>query len=105
MRSHKLRGKVNLQGTFVIEFTDGSYAGIPFSYNDVSFTEDSENDKLKISFKYDIHAPIPDDFNKQSFEHELGDFLVECIYESLKNNTLGSIKNEDREDDSFESDS
>ena len=107
LRSHKVLGRAGHGGDqHALVLLDGPFAGIVFSYLDVSFNEDTENDKLKISFEYEVHE-VPNDkegYDKAVFENELGDFVVELLYYGLERDKLGFIPDEqNREDDSFES--
>lgn len=105
LRPHKVLGKRTEQGEIhALTFTEGPFAGIIFSYNDVSFEEDTENDKLRIGYNYDIHS-VPYDkngYDVQAFEKELGDFVVELLYYGLEKNHLGFIDDDTpREDHSI----
>ena len=107
LRPHKVLGRSghggDLHGLVLIE---GPYAGIVFSYSNVSFKEDLENDRLRLGFEYKIHD-VPQEkegFDKKDFEKELGDFIVELLYYGLERDKLGFIDGEqNREDDSIES--
>jgi hypothetical protein len=106
LRPHKVLGRSghagDLHGLVLLE---GPHAGIVFSYSNVSFKEDLENDRLRLGFEYEIHE-VPQEsegFDKKAFEKELGDFIVELLYYGLERDKLGFIDGEqDREDDSFE---
>lgn len=107
LRPHKVLGKSghggDLHGLVLLE---GPYAGIIFSYSNVTFKEDLKNDRLRLGFEYEIHD-VPQDkegFDDKGFEKELGDFIVELLYYGLEKDHLGFIDGEqNRENDSFES--
>lgn len=96
LRPHKVLGKSGYGGdTHALALTTGDFAGIVFSFSSVEFSEISENieDKLKISFKYEVHE-VPThlrEYDKPSFEKELGDFIVELLYYGLERDHLGFL--------------
>lgn len=94
LRPHKVLGAVkDGKDIHALSLTEGDFSGIIFSYKDVKFTEDTKNDKLKIHFEYEVHF-VPDnkvDYNKEAFEKELGDFMVELLYYGLEKDHLGFI--------------
>lgn len=105
LRPHKVLGRTGYGGDqHALALTTGPFAGIIFSYDEVSFNEDDENDKLKISFEYFVHDVPGDkkDYDKEAFEKELGDFLVELLYYGLERDKLGFVDEQNREDHSFE---
>jgi hypothetical protein len=109
LRPHKVLGKNDSEGSLhALSLTTGPFSGIIFSYTEVAFEEDKDNDKLKIKFEYFVHD-VPADkkgYDKKLFENELGDFLVELLYYGLERDHLGFIDGEqDRKDNPFQSDS
>jgi hypothetical protein len=108
LRPHKVLGRTGYGGRDIhaLMLTEGLYAGIVFSYSNVSFKEDPENDVLRLGFEYEIHE-VPQEvegFDKKDFQKELGDFIVELLYYGLERDKLGFIDGEqNREDDSIES--
>lgn len=93
LRPHKVLGAIqDGKELHALSLTEGQFSGIVFSYEDVSFKE--EEDKLKIKFEYFVHE-VPEEiknYDKKSFEKELGDFLVELLYYGLeKDYPLGVI--------------
>lgn len=107
LRPHKVLGQTGLDGdTHALTLTEGPYAGIIFSYTSVSFKEEKldNEDKLKISFEYLIHDnPYSQiGYNKEGFEQELGDFIVELLYYGLERDKLGFIDEQNREDYPFQ---
>lgn len=110
LRPHKVLGRSGYGGDLhALTLSEGPFAGIVFSYTHVSFAEENlENeDKLKISFEYYIHE-VPRDkagYDKEAFEKELGDFIVELLYYGLERDHLGFIDEQNRENNSIESDS
>ena len=107
LRPHKVLGKSGYDGELrALCLTTGPFAGIIFSYTEINFKEDKENDKLVVGFEYFIHD-VPKDkegFDKKAFEKEIGDFVVELLYYGLERDHLGFIDGEqDRTNNSFES--
>lgn len=94
LRPHRVLGAVkDGKDIHALSLTEGDFSGIIFSYNGVKFTEDVDNDKLKIHFEYEVHY-VPDskaDYSKEAFEKELGDFIVELLYYGLEKDHLGFI--------------
>lgn len=105
LRPHKVLGKEGFDGDLHgLTLTTGDFAGIIFSYSNVTFKEDG--DQLRIGFEYTIHdvPSVREGFDKKVFEKELGDFIVELLYYGLERDKLGFIDGEqNREDDSIES--
>lgn len=109
LRPHKVLGRSGYGGDLhALTLETGPFAGIIFSYDNVNFSEETlENeDKLKIHFEYHVHEvpPALKDYDKASFENELGDFLVELLYYGLERDKLGWIDEQNREDNSVEPD-
>ncbi|CAB4127296.1 hypothetical protein UFOVP84_116 [uncultured Caudovirales phage] len=96
-------------GMHGIQFTDGEFNGIIFSYGKVEFPETDDNDNddaAKLSFDYDVHDNAGLEYDKDKFEQYLGDFLVQLIMYGIKNNDIvytGGI-DENRDDNIIESD-
>jgi len=106
LRPHKVLGKTSVSGELhALSFTTGEFADIIFSYTDVKFIEN--DDTLTIAFEYHLHD-VPHhlkDFDTEVFEKELGDFITALLYYGIERDKMGFIDGEqDREDDSFESD-
>ena len=99
LRPHKVLGRAGPDGDLhALMMTEGTYAGIVFSYTHVKFSEEAKEneDVLKIAFEYIIHE-VPShlrDYDKPSFEKELGDFLVELTYYGLERDFLGYTDSE-----------
>lgn len=104
LKPHKVLGRSGYGGDLhALAFTEGPYAGIVFSYYDVEFTEEhlDNEDKLKIHFEYNVHE-VPEvlkDYDKEGFEKELGEFMIQLLYYGLERDHLGFIDEQDREDD------
>ena len=95
-------------GHDAIKLLEEPYSGIIFTYGKVRFEEDTENDKLKIHFEYELLDDGDKSFDKEIFQQYLGVLLQELIREGLMNNNLtytGGINDEDRTGDIIESDS
>jgi hypothetical protein len=99
LRPHTVLGRHGYGGdVHALSLNDGPFAGIVFSYNSVSFDEEvlENEDKLKISFEYDVHEvpQVLSGYDKDKFEKELGDFLVELLYYGLERDKLGFVDSE-----------
>ena len=72
LRPHKVLGRPGHGGdTHALCFTTGKFANIIFTYINVSFKEEPENDKLKIHFEYFVHD-VPsscEGYDKKAFEN------------------------------------
>ena len=106
LRPHRVLGKTSPTGELhALAFTTGEFADIIFSYTDVKFIE--HDDALTIAFEYNLHD-VPHhlkDFNTELFEKELGEFITALLYYGIERDKMGFIDGEqNREDDSFESD-
>ena len=109
LRPHKVLNKVSPEGDIhALCFTEGPFAYIIFSYDDVTFNENEDQDHLKVGFVYNIHD-VPEEklgFDVKAFEQELGDFLIELLMYGLERDHLGFIDdNETRENNSIKPDS
>lgn len=99
LRPHRVLGMID-EGRQIhaLALTEGEFAGIVFSYKDVSFEEDPENDVLKLKYSFDIHE-VPEekaDYDEKSLQNTLGDFLLELLYYGLERDKLGFI--DDKQD-------
>lgn len=70
-----------------IEFLDGQYEGLVFSYGKVELIEDDVSDELRVKFEYDIHHAIENTDESELIPY-LGDFLVFLITSQLDSNEL-----------------
>ena len=84
-RPHKTLEK---DGVIALQFTEGEYANIIFSYGKVNFEENNNQDKLKVHFDYEVHEDNGVEYVKSLFENELGDFLIELIVKGTIENNL-----------------
>lgn len=87
---------IDSQQVYAINFTEGEFSHIMFSYGRVEFIEDEENDKLITKFDYTVHEHKKK-YNKEKFEKELGDFLIEMVVNGLLKHNLvytGGIEDE-----------
>jgi hypothetical protein len=107
LRPHKVLGKTSESGELhALCFTTGDFADIIFSYTNVKFEEDEDNDRLTIKYSYDVHE-IPDgkqNYDVKTFEQELGDFIMALLYYGIERDQLGYIDDQQaREDNPFQS--
>lgn len=107
LRPHKVLTHKEDKDVNALVWLEGKYGGIVFKYNSVSFEEDLENDKLKLKFDYDV-LDIPErvKIDKDEFEKELGDFLVQLLYYGLERDylSLGYIDDNNPPNDSIKFD-
>ena len=75
-------------GLDAIKLLEDPYSGIIFTYGKVQFIEDTEGDKLKIHFEYEVLDNSNKVWDKPIFEQYLGVLLQELIREGLMNNSL-----------------
>lgn len=105
LRPHrKLEKNVDGQQVYALNFTDSEFSDIIFSYESVQFIEDPDNDKLITKFNYVVHEH-KNEYDKQKFEKELGDFLIELVVQGIMERNLiftGGV-DEHREDNSSSS--
>lgn len=71
----------------VVQLMEGPYAGVTYKYGRVQFQPNEQDDKLTISFSYDImDGPAPDD--RALFEQHIGAILHDVIEEQLGRNDI-----------------
>lgn len=68
-----------------LSFTDGSYAGIIFSYGRVQLIE--QGDTLCIKFEYEVYNR-PKDLDEAGFKHCIFEHLEELLLLGLIDNSL-----------------
>lgn len=107
LRPHKVLGKTVDGGELhALCFTTGPFADIVFSYSNVRFEENEEQDHLKVTYSYDVHE-VPEDkinYDVKAFEQELGDFVMDLLQYGIERDHLGYIDDEQtREDHPFQS--
>jgi hypothetical protein len=61
VRPHKTLEK---DGVVAMQLTEGEFSGIIFSYGRVSFDENSEEDRLKVNFDYEVHNDHGREYDK-----------------------------------------
>ena len=73
-----------------IKLLEGQYEGIIYKYNQVKFsTTENASGQIPLKFTYYIMAnPNKDDVKSDDFRNYIGDILVECVEEQLKNGTF-----------------
>ena len=73
-----------------IKIMDGRYEGIIYKYNNVKLSQTENADgQLPLKFTYDIMVnPNKEDVESNDFRNYIGDILVECVEEQLKNGTF-----------------
>ena len=73
-----------------IKILDGQYEGIIYKYNNVKFSQtENANGELPLKFTYDIMTnPNNQDIKSSDFRQYIGDILIECVEEQLKEGTL-----------------
>jgi hypothetical protein len=108
LRPHKVLGR-RIEGVDIhaLSLDEGDFSDIIFVYRDVSFNEDTKNDKLKMKFEYEI-IDVPkyrEGFDKVQFEKEIGDFLVELLFYGLERDHLGFVDDKYSEDHTIKLDS
>ena len=109
LRPHKVLSKIEIGGDIhALSLKEGPFSDIVFSYKDVHFEENEEQDHLKVKFDYDVHY-VPEDrlgFDTKAFEKELGDFVVELLMYGVEKENLGFINDDEvGKDNSIEPDS
>ena len=73
-----------------IKIMDGQFEGVIYKYNNVKLSQTENADgELPLKFTYDIMAnPNKEDVKSDDFRNYIGDILVECVEEQLKNGTF-----------------
>jgi hypothetical protein len=73
-----------------LKILDGQYEGIIYKYNEVKFSQtENANGEIPLKFTYDVMAnPNEEDVKSEDFRNYIGDILVECVDEQLKNGKL-----------------
>lgn len=106
LRPHKVLGRTHEGGELhALCFTDGPFQEIVFSYTDVKFEENEEQDHLTVKYSYHVHE-VPngkEDYDVKAFEQELGDFVMDLLQYGIERDHLGYIdEQQTREDHSIE---
>lgn len=108
VRPHKtLEKNLESRKAFAFELVEEPFKGIIISYNEVSFTEDTANDRLRLHFDYEIHRDNDSSYEKVELEEYLGDFLQELLHQGVAHNSLiyKGGTDDNRSDDPKQSDS
>ena len=73
-----------------IKLLEGRYEGIIYKYDQVKFsTTENADGQIPLKFTYDIMTnPNKEDVKSDDFRNYIGDILVECVEEQLKNGTF-----------------
>ena len=73
-----------------IKLLEGQYEGIIYKYDQVKFsTTENADGQIPLKFTYDImDNPNKEDVKSEDFRNYIGDILVECVEEQLKNGTF-----------------
>lgn len=77
---YRILNKINENNKHdAIEFIDGKYEGLVFSYGRVELVEDDIADELIAKFEYDVHHQPLQSFEETELISYLGDFLIFLI--------------------------
>ena len=73
-----------------IKIMDGQYEGVIYKYDKVQFSQtENEHGEIPLKFTYDVMTnPNNEDVKSNVFRNYIGDILVECVEEQLKNGKL-----------------
>jgi len=73
-----------------IKLLEGQYECIIYKYDQVKFsTTENATGEIPLKFTYDVMAnPNKEDVKSDDFRNYIGDILVECVEEQLKNGTF-----------------
>jgi hypothetical protein len=74
------RSKMDLSETDIITVSEGKYKGTDFQFGAVSLEEDEENDRLRLSFDYNI-LDSPIEVVDEEFTQVAGDILASILSE------------------------
>lgn len=100
---HKvLEQEIDGQKVYAIRLQEDPFRDIIYSYGRVSFNEDEENDRLSISFEYDLLEDNDQEYDTKEFQNYIGELLQEMImFEMGRNNLIFTGgTDETRNDDS-----
>lgn len=97
-----LEQEVDGEKVYAVRLQEDPFRGIIISYGRVSFDEDEENDKLSISFEYDLLEDNDQEYDVKEMEAHIGELLQEMIvFEMGRNNLIFTGgTDENRKDDS-----
>lgn len=70
-----------------IEFVAGPYLGIKYKYGAVKLIPNYEEDRLTLSFNYEILSEIRPSYADR-FEQKIGEILTELIGNQLQTNSI-----------------
>lgn len=86
---HKvLEQEIDGKKVYAIRLQEDPFRGIMYTYGRVSFDEDKENDRLSISFEYDLIEDNDQDYDTEEFHNYIGDLLQEMIMFEMGRNNL-----------------
>lgn len=83
MRAYDIVGTTK-DGAEKLKFTNNKFSGIIFSLGKVYFSED---DEPRLNFNYEVHMHSIE-YDKDEFEKELAEFIIERIKVGLEENSL-----------------
>ena len=73
-----------------IKILEGDFEGVIYKYNHVKFApKPNEEDKIPLKFDYDVmNNPNKSSVESEEFKQYIGDILIECVEQQLKEGTL-----------------
>lgn len=82
VRPYKLHDSLceNEDGFEIMSFTEGPFMGVPFKINSIGLTDDG-----RLEYDYNLYIASQPNFDKEGFDEEVGQFLLESITESIQN--------------------
>lgn len=85
-------------GFEAIKLMDEPFAGIVYTYGNISTTEDEESGTISINFEYEILDKAGKDFGSlEPFEQYIGDVLQEIIHRAVQEHQLSVMEKEQSE--------
>lgn len=91
MINHKVHAQTNEHGFFVMELTDGKFAGIKFTLGEVKFAEEENSDgSIDMSFEYEFEdksiSLSAEDVVE--FKSIIGNLVLQLLEDHVKNNSV-----------------
>ena len=82
VRPYKLHDSLreNEDGFEIMSFTEGPFMGVPFRINSIGLTDDG-----RLEYDYNLYIASQPNFDKDGFDEEVGQFLLELITDSIQN--------------------
>jgi len=90
MKNYKLTDNNSDNGLAIIQITEGEFKNVEFAFGKITFNEDDEEDKCKLTFDFEVTTPpkgkaCQEAENMLELQDTIGKILINILEEQVEN--------------------